>query len=185
MRKCGIANIITSFRIIGALTLCFFKLKGIGFLTVYSLCGLSDVLDGAVARATNTQSDSGARLDSVADLIFYSVMLIKVIPVLWGNVSVLVWIFLGIVIALRCVTYITAAVKYRIFASVHTYLNKLTGLAVFILPYLMTFTKNHTLICLLICSVGFLAALEELLIHFFAAGYSQKNKTLITAIKNR
>lgn len=185
MRKSNVANIITSLRIVGAAALFFFKLKSIHFLVIYSLCGLSDVLDGTVARAMHIQGDDGARLDSIADLIFYCVMLIKVIPALWGNVSAFVWIFAGVVIALRCAAYITAAAKYRLFASVHTYLNKLTGLAVFILPYLMAVTERHTLICITVCSIGFAASLEELLIHIVSENYSQSNKMLITAIKNR
>jgi CDP-diacylglycerol--glycerol-3-phosphate 3-phosphatidyltransferase len=37
------------------------------FLTLYALCGLTDVADGIVARKTNTQSKTGARLDTIAD----------------------------------------------------------------------------------------------------------------------
>ena len=40
------------------------------FWTLYLLCGLSDVLDGAVARSTGTVSLLGEKLDTIADIIF-------------------------------------------------------------------------------------------------------------------
>ena len=33
-------------------------------------CGLTDVMDGIIARKTNTVSDFGAKLDTGADFIF-------------------------------------------------------------------------------------------------------------------
>ena len=42
---------------------------------IYTFAGLTDVLDGWLARKTGRASEFGARLDSVADLLFYSVLL--------------------------------------------------------------------------------------------------------------
>ena len=36
------------------------------FLTIYVLTGISDVLDGAIARKYTTTSELGAKLDSIA-----------------------------------------------------------------------------------------------------------------------
>ena len=79
----NVPNCITCVRIIGALVLLWLKPLSTEFLIVYSLCGVSDALDGFIARATNTTSKFGTILDSIADLVFYSVMLLKVFPTLW------------------------------------------------------------------------------------------------------
>lgn len=180
MSRITIPNIITSLRIFGALILIFLPYPEIAFLIVYTLCGTSDVLDGAIARLTSTQSEWGAKLDSVADLVFYAAMLFKIIPFLFGKMNSLVWFLAAVVILVRISAYITAAIKYRRFASLHTYLNKLTGFAVFCLPYLLVITDKYTLVCSIACIVGFLASLEELILHILSKNYSVHNKTLLS-----
>lgn len=54
-----------------------------GFIPVVFrlVSGLTDIIDGAVARSTNTVSAFGARLDSLADIMFVSVCMWKLLPV--------------------------------------------------------------------------------------------------------
>lgn len=52
------------------------------FLDFYLLCGLSDVLDGAIARRTGTVSRLGERLDTIADIVFVAVWMTLFIPVI-------------------------------------------------------------------------------------------------------
>ena len=66
MRK-QIANIITSLRIICSILMLFCRVPSIRFCLLYIFCGLTDMVDGAIARKTNAVSEFGARLDSVAD----------------------------------------------------------------------------------------------------------------------
>ncbi len=180
MNRLTVPNIITSLRILGAVILVFLPYPKTTFLVVYTLCGISDVLDGAIARLTSTQSEWGAKLDSVADLVFYAAMLFKIIPFLVGVLNNSVWGFAGIVILVRIFAYLLAAIKYRKFASLHTYLNKLTGFVVFCLPYLLVITDKYTLVCSIACIVGFLASLEELILHILSKNYSVHNKTLLS-----
>ena len=65
-----IANIITVSRIF--LSLCLFVLSpsSVPFAVLYLLCGVTDVLDGFVARKLHTESEKGGMLDSTADLFF-------------------------------------------------------------------------------------------------------------------
>ena len=81
--KWNTADTITSVRIASSLFLLFLPLGSVGFLVVYTLTGLTDVLDGWLARKTGTASDFGARLDSAADLLFYAILLLRLFPVLW------------------------------------------------------------------------------------------------------
>ena len=89
--KWNAADTETSVRIAASLVLLFIPLRSAGFLAVYTLTGLTDALDGWLARKTGTASDFGARLDSIADLLFYAVLLFRFSPVLWRALPAEIW----------------------------------------------------------------------------------------------
>ena len=106
------ADTITSVRIVASLFLLFPPLGSVWFLTVYTIAGLTDALDGWLARRTGTASQ---------------------------------------------------------FAALHTWLNKLTGVAVFLLPYVLAVSAGIAYgwaVCLLA-----LAAAEEWMIHLCQTEY--------------
>ena len=70
----NLANMITMVRIVGALAMIFCENYTAAFFVVFTLCGVTDIIDGFVARVTHTMSEFGARLDSVADLLFYTIL---------------------------------------------------------------------------------------------------------------
>ena len=168
--KWNTADTITSVRIFSSLLLLFLPLRSAGFIAVYTFTGLTDILDGWLARKTGAASDFGARLDSVADLLFYGIVLFRLIPVLWKLLPVEIWYAVAAVILVRLAAYITAAVKYHRFASLHTWLNKLTGAAVFLLPYVLA-ASTGIAYSWTICILAFAASLEELLIHVICKEY--------------
>ena len=88
-RNWNVADTVTSVRIAATISLIFLPLRSVGFLAVYTLTGLTDVLDGWLARKTGTASDFGARLDSIADLLFYGVVLLRLVPILWQKMPVI------------------------------------------------------------------------------------------------
>ncbi|MBP1560238.1 MAG: CDP-alcohol phosphatidyltransferase family protein [Oscillospiraceae bacterium] len=171
------ANVITLLRIIGTGALFFTKSMSLLFLSIYTFAGLTDVLDGLVARRTGTASEFGARLDSIADLLFCVVILIKLAPVLWVILPQDIWYGTAAILLIRIVSYITAAIKFRRFASLHTYLNKLTGIAVFLLPYMLAFSWG-TIYSRAVCVLAFLASLEELAVHIFRKEYNADRKSI-------
>ena len=79
----NIADTVTAMRIGASFLLLFLTLDTIWFLVVYTFAGLTDVLDGWVARKTGSISEFGAKLDSIADLLFYGILLIRLFPVLY------------------------------------------------------------------------------------------------------
>ena len=86
-----IPDAITLARIPMAIALPFVQSSPAIFWTLYLLCGLSDVLDGAVARLTGTVSRLGERLDTLADIIFVAVWLVLFIlpmAILWEVIKV-------------------------------------------------------------------------------------------------
>lgn len=66
----NVANILTGFRILGSILLLFFPVFSEAFYSIYLLCGFSDMIDGTIARKTNSASELGAKMDTVADLVF-------------------------------------------------------------------------------------------------------------------
>ena len=177
MNKTTLPNLITALRIAGTAGLLFTVPLTPLFFVIYTLCGLSDVLDGWLARHTGAASDFGARLDSIADLLFYTVMLAKLIPVLWQLLPGVFWALLGAVLLIRLCAYGVAAVRYGRFAALHTYMNKLTGAAVFLLPYILRLPFAPAY-CWAAWAVAALASTEELLLHAVGGECNPNKKTI-------
>ena len=78
-----IANILTGCRVFGSILLLFFPVFSLEFYITYILCGFSDMIDGTIARKTNSASKFGSQLDTVADLIFTAVSLFKLLQAIY------------------------------------------------------------------------------------------------------
>ena len=89
--KWNAADAVTMLRMVGTLGLAFLNPGTLWFFAVYTITGLTDVLDGWLARKTGTESDFGAKLDSIADLLFYTIMLIRLFPVVWEAFPARIW----------------------------------------------------------------------------------------------
>ena len=177
-----IPNLLTTLRLLSAAALIFVEPLTAAFLVIYTLAGVSDALDGFIARAAGCTSALGAKLDSLADLSFYAVMLLKVFPVMTMLLPSWIWYYVGAVLLVRLVSYSVAAIKFRRFASIHTYLNKTTGLFMFLTPYIIS-TELFTGFSVFLCSVAALASIEELIIHSANREYIPEQKTLFAKKK--
>ncbi len=178
MKKHAIANYFTAIRMVGTICLLPVRLFSTAFYVIYTVCGVSDVVDGVIARATGTTSEFGARLDSIADLSFYTVIVVRLLPSLWKRLPGWFWYLLGAALLVRLASYVAAAVKFHRFASVHTYCNKLTGLAVFSIAYLAQ-TPALLPACLVTVSIALLASLEELALHLTGTHYQANRKSIL------
>ncbi|MBE5922300.1 MAG: CDP-alcohol phosphatidyltransferase family protein [Lachnospiraceae bacterium] len=170
-------NVVTAFRIVGTIWMAFTKPLSKWFYVAYTLCGISDILDGMLARKFKATSEFGAKLDSIADLLFYTVMAVKILPILMKVLPVATWYMLAAVIVLRIMSYTLAAIKYKRFASLHTYMNKVTGLATFAIPYFIIF-PFFAIYSYIGCSIAGVATIEELLMHIRAKEYQPGVKTI-------
>ena len=175
--KWNMADTITSARMVFALFLLFIPPRSIGFFAVYTLAGLTDALDGWLARKMGLVSEFGARLDSMADLLFYGVLLLRLFPVMWQVLPVTIWYAVVVILILRLAAYAVAAIRYHRFASLHTWLNKLTGGAVFLLPYVLALSTGITY-SWMVCALAFAASLEELGIHLYWREYRADRKSI-------
>ena len=153
-----IANIITGSRIVFSLPLLFLPLSSAWFYALYLLCGLSDMIDGTVARRTSSSSEFGARLDTVSDFVFMIVALIKLVPYL--NIPTWLWIWIGVIAMMKLGNAAWGFVRTKKLVSPHTVMNKITGLLLFLLPMTISFIDlTYTLPS--VCTVATVAAMHE------------------------
>ena len=163
MDRKAIPNFVTGVRFVLTAALLFPVVPGTAFAVLYLAAGLTDVLDGWLARHLHAQSTLGARLDSAADLFFVVVALFR----LWlaPGTAVLLWV--GGIALLRLGA--AAAAKYRFgrFGFLHTMGNKFTGLLLFCYPFSLFLTRSQATLYVL-CATATLSAAEELLIELTA-----------------
>lgn len=157
-----IPNCISFSRIVLSLVLISVKPLSAAFYVIYIICGLSDMIDGFIARKTGTTSIIGEKLDSIADMIMIVVLLVILFPIINPSNKIIVWtVVIGII---RLTAMSAALIKYKTFASLHTYGNKITGLILFLLPIFISFIHTDV-VMYIICSVASISAVEELIIQ--------------------
>ena len=153
-----IANILTGCRIFGSMLLLSFPAFSFGFYITYLLCGLSDMIDGTIARKTNSTSKFGSQLDTVADFIFVVVSLFKLLPAI--RPSQWLWIWGGMIALIKISNIIWGYVSKKQFVSLHTVMNKATGLLLFLFPLTIPFGE-FDFIAIAVCSMATLSAIQE------------------------
>ena len=112
--------------------------------------------DSFVARATGTAGARGAKLDSLADGVFFLVSVIKIIPSL--SLPPLLWAPVMIVLLVRVANLLHSFFKGR--EPLHTTADKITGFLLFLLPLSLglvpiMFSASA------VTAVAFYAAIEE------------------------
>jgi len=177
MKMKHVPNIISVFRILGTVILLFIEPFSVVFFILYAFCGLTDVMDGYVARKYDATSEIGSKLDSIADILYYGVMVIRILPVLLKVLPAYLWYMFWSVIFVRFVSYMIAAIRYRCLAAHHTYLNKVSGFFAFLTPF---FARTPILVgfCIILGLVTMIAALEEVVMHVKYKEYRPDLKTI-------
>ena len=161
----NLPNAITILRFFGAICLLFFGIKSNAFWVIYFVCGLSDMLDGYLARKLRCESKTGAILDSLADLDFVACCCYKLIPVL--AFSKWLWIWGGVIVAIKVINQISALVMFKKFVFPHTIANKMTGVLLFVgVP--LTLLLESIVPMIVISTVATFAAVQEG--HFIRIG---------------
>ena len=148
------ANIITLSRIVFSILILFFPTFSKAFYFLYLIAGLSDMLDGYIARKTNSVTRIGSLLDTIADTIFFIVCFMKLIPFLALPIWIIIWIVLIALIKLSTI------IKNRGIVDYHSVLNRVAGFLLFLLPLTMEII-NITYCSIVICMVATAAAIEE------------------------
>ena len=156
--KKQIANIITSCRILGSIGLLLSPVFSACFYGLYLFCGLTDMVDGTIARKTGTASSFGARLDTVADFLFVIASFVKLVPVI--RIPVWIWVWAAVIAMGKLVTLVWGFTQMKQMPSVHTIANKATGLCLFLLPLTMSFVDlRYT--APVVCVLATIAVIQE------------------------
>ena len=162
MNRLKAANAITSSRIVFALLILFAPVFSVPFYVFYFLGAATDMADGIIARKLNQESSFGAKLDTVADLVFVIAVLIKIVM----NVMVptWLWIWTAIIALIKLINLISGFVVCRKFVAVHSIMNKITGGIMFCLPLFIGLKLPLEVIsgiCIIACAAATFAAIQE------------------------
>ncbi len=152
------ANIVTSCRILFSGLILFSPVFSAWFYTLYLLCGFTDMVDGTIARITNTDSKFGARLDSLADFIFVVAALIKLLPTM--HIPQWLWIWVAVIAIIKIYNIVSGLICSKRLIVEHTIMNKITGFLLFLLPMTLTFIKLEYS-AVVVCFIATFSAIQE------------------------
>lgn len=143
------ANIITIIRILCSIAILFCPVFSVAFYSLYIAAGLTDMIDGWVARRTNTVSEFGAKLDTIADFVFVVICLVKLLPIM--DVPVWLYVWIGIIAVIKITNIVSGYVVQKCFVAVHSVMNKVTGALLFVFPLTLSFIDlkySATAVCI-------------------------------------
>lgn len=155
----SIPNIITISRAVMAIILLAVAPFSTIFYMLYTLCGLSDIADGYIARRTGKESKSGEILDSLADMVFVAIMFIIMVPFIKWYAWVISWII--IIVLVRFLSLFVRYIKKRMLTPLHSTMNRVSGILLFVFIYLFEIMDTDMLI-LILCCFTTIAAVDEL-----------------------
>lgn len=144
-----------------SLFLLFLFKNPFAFTACYILTGITDVLDGYIARKFRLESVLGAKLDSLGDLFFY-IVLTSYLIVEHNETIVPFLIPILLIFSIRIGNLTIGLLKFKKATLIHTMANKVTGLLVFALPAMLILNINEYLILTVL--VALVASIEETII---------------------
>ena len=162
-------NILSSLRIVGAVALLQNNVSSIPFWVFYIVCGISDIADGWLARKLKCVTNTGALLDSLADICFVAFCVWKLLPIL--ELPQWLWLWAGVIVAIKVLNQLSALVMYGHCCSPHTFANKITGFLLFISVPMVLWSIVPIII---VAAIATFAAIQEG--HFIRRNARQKSK---------
>lgn len=152
------ANALTICRIALSIALLIPATFSPAFFALYVLAGLTDMLDGYLARRTNSESELGAKLDSIADLILAVVCLAKLLPAI--DVPAWLWAWVAAIALVKVANVASGLVVEKRLVMPHTIANKAAGLVAFLVPFAIPLF-GVTAPAVVACAVASFAAVQE------------------------
>ena len=116
------------------------------------------MIDGRIARKTNSTNKFGSQLDTIADFVFVAASLFKLLPAI--HIPQWLWIWGGVIAVIKISNIIWGYVSKKQFVSLHTMMNKVTGFLLFLLPLTMPFGELNSF-AMAVCTVATLSAIQE------------------------
>ena len=113
-------------------------------MLLYITAILTDVIDGPIARYTNSVSKFGSSLDGTADLIFAAVAIFIFVPYLDWHPILVVWI--PILLGMRLSAVAILAIRLREYYTSHLITGRLTALSAALVPVIYFFVRDTTFV---------------------------------------
>lgn len=161
MNTLTIPNALSFFRLFGSPLLLPLSQTAnpLWVVTWFVLLGLSDALDGALARRWNQTSDYGSKLDAVADLVFYpcsAIVLAVLFPAyLSPNLS-----YISVTLTTLAGALLISRIRCGRIVMLHTHISRFSGVLLFLVMLASFFIDTTMLIRVVALSyaVGFVEA---------------------------
>ncbi len=136
--------------------LLLFDVAGVMFWIIYGLCGISDIVDGWLARKLKCVTKKGALMDSLADICFVACCAWKLLPIL--ELPQWLWLWAGVIVMIKVVNQLSALVMDGCCCFPHTNANKITGFLLFIA---VPMTLCTVIPITIVASIATFAAIHE------------------------
>lgn len=158
----AVPNILSIARVVFAVLLLFIEPASALFYVTYFVCGITDVLDGAIARGFDAVSKTGKILDLVGDIVFTIVILILLFRLFVIPVWIIVWV---VIIAIARVAALLISYARLRTTFTHSYLDRIAGVVLFLLvPLTLMLNLDFAITAGVTCAVATLATIEVLAI---------------------
>lgn len=116
------------------------------------------MIDGTIARKTNSESKFGANFDTAADFVFVLSAFIKLAPSLQISKWMMIWVC--VIALIKIINIISGLVCRKSLMLLHTLMNKITGALLFALPLTLSFIELKYS-ALVILPIATFAAIQE------------------------
>jgi len=158
------ANLISAIRILIAPLLFVFAFRQMEawFLGTLIFSGLTDVLDGYIARRLHQVSALGAHLDSWGDFVIYSTMA-ACAWILWPELTRQVIVYYALILCSFVLPALIGLIKFREFTGYHTWSVKIAVLVTFA-GYIALYAGFAQWPFIIASGLCVIAAMEEILI---------------------
>ena len=174
-----IPNILSLSRIPLSIVLMFLARERGFFLAVYAVVGLTDMLDGRLARRFGWQSELGSKFDGLADAFWIFSMMATVFLVLKIKFALYVYIAFAVILAVRIANLVFTRIKFKQWGALHSTLVRYSGLPLYLIaPYCVWMRKGPSALLMAALCVVFLSVVEEILILREMEVYDMNTKSI-------
>jgi len=149
------------------------------FIIGYLLCGISDIMDGYLARRYKWETRLGEQLDSFSDTVFSGVIIYMLIA--YTDMIDTQWAIIGIAIVmiLRIINFIITKVKFKTWGAIHTLANKATGILLYLyMPAVIIYNTVLFVPGIALCFIALVSSIEEMIILLTSKQYNANQKSI-------
>jgi len=178
-------NMVSSIRILIAPLMFVFAFQQMEswFLGALIFSGLTDVLDGFLARKLNMITSLGAHLDSWGDFTIYTTMAICA-WILWPEITHRELIYYALILFSFLLPTLVGLVKFGKLTGYHTWSVKIAVFATFV-GYIALYAELAVWPFMLAAILGVIAGVEEILITFVLREERTDVRSIFAALRNR